>query len=202
MQESVRPPRQERSRRRVSALLDAAQDEFAERGFIAATTSGIADRAGVPIGSLYQWFPNKEALLYGLADRHLTEGAARMLDALSRAEAAPDLRTSVRTVVQDAVAINASSPELHRLLYHEAPRSAELRRRIAVLEGLLVNWVTGELGRRGVKHGAPSTELRARILVLTIDRLVHELAICPPRGATQDAVVNEIVTAAVAIAEA
>ncbi len=65
-----RVPRQARSQQRIDRILQAAALEFAEVGLEAATTNAIAARAGVPIGSLYQFFPNKEAILEALAARY------------------------------------------------------------------------------------------------------------------------------------
>ena len=66
-----RPPRrrQARGQRRIETILDAAAQVFAEVGFDAASTNLIAARAGVPIGSVYQFFANKEAIAEALADR-------------------------------------------------------------------------------------------------------------------------------------
>jgi AcrR family transcriptional regulator len=181
--------------------LDAAAEEFAERGFTAATTTAVAARAGVPIGSLYQWFPDKEALLYGLADRHLTEGTSTLLDALDRAEAAPNLESSVRVLVEAAVEANSGDPRVHRILYREAPRPPELQARLAALQDALVDRVAGELTRRGIA-GDRAPTLRARSLVLSVEALVHELVLDPPAGTSRQAATSEIVVVAVAIARA
>lgn len=86
-----RVPRQARSQQRVNLLLDTAARVFAEVGFEAATTNAIAARAGVPIGSLYQFFPSKEAILDALVGRYAAEMGAvlsdEQLDKLSLDEA-------------------------------------------------------------------------------------------------------------------
>jgi AcrR family transcriptional regulator len=64
--EPRRVPRQERGERRVAQLLDAAAAEIAATGYEAATMCAIAERAGAPIGSLYQFFPNKTAIAHAL----------------------------------------------------------------------------------------------------------------------------------------
>jgi AcrR family transcriptional regulator len=61
--------RQARGERRIDLLLDVAAQVFADVGFEAATTNAIAARAGVSPGSLYQFFPNKDAIAEALADR-------------------------------------------------------------------------------------------------------------------------------------
>lgn len=66
-----RRPKQRRSERRVERLLDAAAHLFAERGFERTTTNAVAEQAGVSIGTLYQYFPNKAALLQALNERSL-----------------------------------------------------------------------------------------------------------------------------------
>jgi AcrR family transcriptional regulator len=185
----------------MAALLDAAAIELAEKGYADATTTAIAARAGVPIGSLYQWFPDKDALLYGLLDRHLTDGTDAMLATLERAQAAPDLASCVRLLVQGAVDANSGDPRMHRILYKEAPRPAELQRRLAELQGTLAGWVEGELARRGVASGTPAA-LRARTLVVTVEALVHDLVLDPPRGVSRRAAVDEVVAVALAIAQA
>lgn len=66
-------PKQERSQRRVDHVLQTAAEVFAEVGFDNATTNGIAERADVSIGWLYQFFPNKEALLEALIERYVEQ---------------------------------------------------------------------------------------------------------------------------------
>lgn len=80
----VKAPSRNRGLQRVSALLDAASQVFAEVGYEAATTAEIARRAEASIGSLYQFFPTKEHLAAALHERHLTALAA-MLDSVAAA---------------------------------------------------------------------------------------------------------------------
>jgi AcrR family transcriptional regulator len=65
-----RQPRQARSHERVSQILDVAEQMFITEGYAAATTNAIAARAKVPIGSLYQFFPDKAAIVKALAIRY------------------------------------------------------------------------------------------------------------------------------------
>jgi AcrR family transcriptional regulator len=71
--EMRRAPQQGRSQERVKAILDAAAQLFAEVGYEAATTNAIAQRAETRIGSLYHFFPNKEAILRALAEEYLQD---------------------------------------------------------------------------------------------------------------------------------
>jgi len=65
-----RQPRQARSQERVNQILDVAEQLFISKGYNATSTNAIAAQAQVPIGSLYQFFPDKAAILYGLAARY------------------------------------------------------------------------------------------------------------------------------------
>ena len=65
-----RVPQQSRGQQRIDLVLDTAAELFAEIGYESATTNAIADRAGISIGSLYRYFPDKDAILRALADRY------------------------------------------------------------------------------------------------------------------------------------
>ncbi|HNZ65615.1 MAG TPA: TetR/AcrR family transcriptional regulator [Smithella sp.] len=66
-------PSQERSRKTVTAIYEAATDVFVTTGYTEATTDQIAEKAGVSIGTLYNYFPGKEAILYGLWEKYEKE---------------------------------------------------------------------------------------------------------------------------------
>ncbi len=76
-----RVPTQARGRERVAAIVAAAEAVFGEAGYETATTNAIAARAGVPVGSIYQYFADKQALLHAVADDYATEMLA-VYDAL------------------------------------------------------------------------------------------------------------------------
>ena len=79
---TARVPQRARGRRRVADLLQAAASLFAEKGYDAVTMTEVAARAGAPIGSLYQFFPSKEALADAVLDRF----GERLVDALNGIE--------------------------------------------------------------------------------------------------------------------
>ncbi|WP_427159526.1 TetR/AcrR family transcriptional regulator [Aliinostoc sp. HNIBRCY26] len=68
-----RQPKQTRSQERVHHILDVAEQLFIELGYEQTTTRAIATRAGVPVGSLYQFFPDKEAIVRSLANRYFEQ---------------------------------------------------------------------------------------------------------------------------------
>ena len=131
----------------VERLLGCAARLFDERGYHDTTTNHVAEAAGVSVGSLYQYFPNNDALLVGLAERHVDE-AAVVLRALSaeRRQQPRDLAATVRAFVTAAVELNRSD-RLHRLLW-TAPRTDALIDRL----GRLTSWLVDELTLLGVSY--------------------------------------------------
>ena len=116
-------PRQARARRTVGFILDAAAYILAEHGLAGFTTNRIAERAGVNIASLYQYFPNKAAILEALQARH----AARpdQPEVATRRERLADLPLAemLRTLVEGALAEHADNPAMHRTLLTALPRT-------------------------------------------------------------------------------
>lgn len=78
-----RVPTQERSRKRVEAILDAAAEVFVDPGYDSATIDAIAERAGTSVGSIYQFFPNKQALFLALSDRCIERTRSLFEDVLT-----------------------------------------------------------------------------------------------------------------------
>ena len=74
--QSAKEPKRARGKQRVAALIDAGAELFAEKGYETATMTEIASRAGAAIGSLYQFFPSKEALAEALFNRYAERARA------------------------------------------------------------------------------------------------------------------------------
>ncbi|HEY1782763.1 MAG TPA: TetR/AcrR family transcriptional regulator [Roseiarcus sp.] len=85
IQSLAKEPKRERGKQRVAALIDAGAELFAEKGYEATTMTEIAARAGAAIGSLYQFFPSKEALAEALFNRFAERAAAAFAQVEARA---------------------------------------------------------------------------------------------------------------------
>lgn len=83
--QTPKEPKRARGKQRVAELLDAALALFAEKGYEAATMTEIAQRAGASIGSLYQFFPSKEALAEALFNRFIERMEAMLDEVAARA---------------------------------------------------------------------------------------------------------------------
>jgi AcrR family transcriptional regulator len=94
-----RTPRQARGKATVDAILEAAARILRTRGPAALTTNRVSEVAGVGVGTLYGYFPDKTAILVALARRLLAEDEAAMLAALAEAPGQEPLRVIVRTLL-------------------------------------------------------------------------------------------------------
>ena len=101
----VRVPKRARGKQRVAALLKAAAEVFADKGYEAATMTEIAARAGAPIGSLYQFFPVKDALADTLVQNYVALLAADLQQLESRAA-----RLDIRTLVEELFGLLRAHP--------------------------------------------------------------------------------------------
>ncbi len=187
-------PVQQRSRFTVDQILEAAARVFAERGYAGATTNHIAERAGVSIGSLYQYFPNKDTILVALQARHMesaSEVFQGMMDEVLEEEAT--LEVLLRRFVTRVFEMHTSEPELHHVLLYEGPRAPELSEKLHRIEDSMARTVEQMLARRG---GVSRQHARhaAYLLVHVVENLAHEYLVHPPQDMTIEVFVDEIVT--------
>ncbi|MBW7968940.1 TetR/AcrR family transcriptional regulator [Bradyrhizobium sp. BR 10289] len=117
---------QERSRATVDALVEATARILVNEGFEKASTNRIAEIAGVSVGSLYQYFPSKEALVAAVIDRHNEEIMAIVRNALKEIADMP-IDTAVRQLVTVAIEAHRINPKLHRVLVEQIPRTGQLK---------------------------------------------------------------------------
>ena len=113
-------PSQARSRVTVDIILQAAARILVHRGFEAFTTNAVAEEAGVSIGSLYQYFPNKEALIASLSKQHLDDIQATLDKGLAQV-ATLRFRDLVRAMVDANVSAHLINPGLHSALSDQLP---------------------------------------------------------------------------------
>src|SRR5215467_13715524 len=117
---------QERSRLTVDALLEATARILVKEGYDRASTNRIAELAGVSIGSLYQYFPSKEALVAAVIDRH-NQNVMQVVRAALTEVAARPIEQAVRKMVATAIEAHRIDPKLHRVLAEQLPRTGRLK---------------------------------------------------------------------------
>lgn len=177
-----REPVQGRSRETVTAIVEAAAQVFERYGYAAGTTNRIAERAGVSIGSLYQYFPNKDAILVALTERHLEDGRKRLTPLLvSFVTDPPPVPRGLERIVEAMVELHAGSPRLHRVLFEECPRPVALQGRLeAAYEGA-VRAIEAWLGQRP-EVVVQDLRLAAEMVAQVVEGVTHRLVIHPGRG--------------------
>lgn len=116
---------QERSRATVDALVGATARILVKEGFDKASTNRIAEVAGVSVGSLYQYFPGKEALVVAVIDRHNQDIMRVVRRALADVASLP-IEKGVRNLVAAAIEAHRVDPKLHRVLAEQIPRTGRL----------------------------------------------------------------------------
>lgn len=116
---------QERSRATVDALVEATARILVREGFDKASTNRIAEKAGVSIGSLYQYYPSKELLVAAVIDRHNQEIRQVVREAIAEVSTLP-VEKAVRRLVTVAIEAHRIDPRLHRVLAEQIPRTGRL----------------------------------------------------------------------------
>lgn len=185
-------PIQERSRLTVEAVLDAAVQVFEQYGYAAGTTARIAERAGISVGSLYQYFPNKDAILVALAVRHLDELRGLSTRLIDRGAAILPLKAFVRSLVDGFVELHLRSPQVHRLLAEEVQLPPETRQAFDAFAEELAGRLTAVLGEHEDLRGADHATL-AYFSLQVLERLSHALVLHPPPHCSQAAYVEQVV---------
>jgi AcrR family transcriptional regulator len=191
-------PSQERSKRTVERILDAATRIFHEHGYSGATTNDIADEADVSIGSLYQYFPNKDAVLVALTQRHIESTTTELTNLLVELPSESELETILRTVV-DFLVSQHDLDDLHLLVMHQAPRTHEINVALERAKSHLVE-LTSETLRARIMN-PDKRGLIARMVVSTIDASVHDVILRQPRGKARRAAIELTIATALSIIE-
>ncbi|MFD5042333.1 TetR/AcrR family transcriptional regulator, partial [Streptomyces sp. NPDC058382] len=166
-------PRQARAELTRERILTAAAHVFADHGYAAGTTNRIAERARISIGSLYQYYPNKDAILAELLARHLD--AVTTATRRRRDDGLPgSLEGAVRDQVRAVIENHRHDPHLLRVMFEQAPRSPELLERISHHEQELIAYVQ-ELLENSPQARVDDSYVAARLVVTTVELVVHRL---------------------------
>ena len=163
---------QERSRATVDALIEATARVLVREGFERASTNRIAAEAGASIGSLYQYFPTKEALVAAVIERHKNDMMEVLRRALVRVAGMP-LEQGVRELVALMIDAHRVDPELHRVLVEQIPRIG----RLAEVEGFdreVRELVRAYLEAHRGELRALDLDLAAFVCVASVETLAHE----------------------------
>lgn len=184
-----RKPRQERARATIEAILQAATYILVERGWSAFTTNRVAERAGVNIASLYQYFPNKEAIVAELQRRHVAKVRAAFPDALPGLRSKRSLREMLGVLVRAGVEEHRVAPALHRVFSEELPASARKGLPPHDQEALRL-WQDAV---QPFVRNVPDVALAAFIARVSVHAIIHEATATRPELLDDPRLVDETV---------
>jgi AcrR family transcriptional regulator len=166
---------------------------FGRLGYAGATTNKIAERAGVSIGSLYQYFANKDEILMALLERHRAENRAAI--EASRhvlTDPAVPLAEGLRGLINALLQHHVRDPALSRVLAHGIHGPQDDRAKQKDGDEGYVAFMT-EILRSRPEVVAEDEEMAARVVVQTVGQLVRWLGHDAPPTVATDAFVDELV---------
>jgi AcrR family transcriptional regulator len=162
----------------VDSVLEATARVLVKRGFDGLTTNLVADEAGVSIGSLYQYFPNKAALVGALIEKHVDAMQSLALAELTRVAQLP-MPLAIRSVIEAMIRAHAVSPELHRVLTEQVPRVGRMAK-LREIEAITHRMVAGLLASRKPELAIEDPDMAAFVLVSAIEAITHRAALFAP----------------------
>jgi AcrR family transcriptional regulator len=191
-------PVQQRSKETVEAILEAAGQVFASHGFAGGTSNRIAERAGVSIGSFYQYFPNKDAIVVALMERHMAETTA-MFEALKvlSERVVMTVEEVVRHFVMALLQTYQQDPALFRVLFEEAPRPLGIHNARAKIHEAVANALVPQMGRL-IKAELRNPLISAHLLVEVATASVRHFVLHTPPGLHAETFAEELITMIVA----
>ena len=181
-------PRQSRSQATVEAILTAAERVLVRTGYDGASTNRIAEAAGVSIGSLYQYFPSKEAIVVALHERHCDAIWSLFEAKLAEIAGAP-LPQAVRTMIDLMVDAHGLNPKLHEVLEEEVPKRAT-RKRVRTIDMRMTELLRLALQARQAEIRPRDLEVAAFVLVHMCESICHA-AVLGDTGLPRERIVDE-----------
>jgi AcrR family transcriptional regulator len=183
---------QARSQATVETILRATAHILVREGYDTLSTNRVAERAGVSVGSLYQYFPNKASLVSALLHRHVDDMLATIV-----AEA-PTLMTlrlepAIRRFVELMIEAHRVDPALHRVFVEQMPRIGDLSRIESVQErGIALARAYLTLHAEEIRPC--DLDLAAFMVVVTIEAVTHGAVLSKPELLARPELIDEATT--------
>jgi AcrR family transcriptional regulator len=169
---------QARAQATVEVILKATARILVRDGYDHASTNKIAVAAGVSIGSLYQYFPSKEALVAALVDRHIGEMVELVRREIPTLIALP-LPAAIERAVRMMVAAHSVDPKLHKVLVEQVPRVGRLEH-VERVEREMIGLARVYLEAKREEISVTNLDLSAYIVVGMIESLTHAAVLTRP----------------------
>jgi AcrR family transcriptional regulator len=187
---SVRKGPQQRAKATVSAILDGMVRVLEQEGSDAASTSRVAEVAGVSVGTLYQYFANRDALLDALQDREFERATEMMQRVLASGAYASD-REAARAVIEGLLELHSAAPALHRLLVVEGLRVTPTDR-VQAFDMRIIAAIRSFLGLANVRMRRKNLDAAAFVVYQAVRATMLACLLERPPGLDAKTLVDEI----------
>ncbi len=185
-------PRQARAQATRDAILEATVLVLDREGLDAATTTRIAEVAGVSVGSLYQYFAHRDAILTALQEREFERAAALMQEILADGNLQRSPREIVTAVVRGLASLYASAPGLHRVLAIEGLRVVASDR-VHAFDTRVVGIIAHFLTAVAAPVRRPRVEAAAFVAFQSVRATMLAMLLERPPGLSEEDLVAELV---------
>lgn len=188
--EPRRKPLQSRSKTTVDCILAAAAQVLVKEGYAKATTNRVAAVAGVSIGTLYQYFPNKDALIVALVERHRSEMMSMLAETLASAQG-DNLEQLAQTLISAMLKAHAVDPELHRALVEHLPKENTFQQLLEInvqAEEIICSFLELHQEQLRTKH----LKLASFLVVTTVEAATHTAVLNRPALLQSEEFVREL----------
>jgi AcrR family transcriptional regulator len=181
---------QERSKATVDTLLAATARVLVREGYDHASTNKIAAAAGVSVGSLYQYFPSKEALVAAVIERHIGEMMGVVRESLVRVAMMP-LQDAARELVRVMIDAHRIEPKLHRVLVEQIPRVGNMEQ-IERVDEEAMQLVKIYLEAHRDEIGVDDLDMAAFLAVSSVEAMTHVAVLRRPELLSDPKFVDEV----------
>ncbi len=185
-------PKQTRSIETVNVILEASAQVFSNHGYEGTTTDMIAEKAGISIGSFYQYYPNKDAVLISLLERHLER--VKKLMALIQEELENEeqaLEITLKKCIGALVRHHLQDADLDKILSEQVQYPDPIVSTISGIHESMVIGITHYLeSHPAIKKQHPA--LSAGLIMRAIDTLTHHYVSDDLRTYSQEAFIREL----------
>jgi AcrR family transcriptional regulator len=185
-------PVQARSRMTVAAILEATAQVLVASGYQRTTTDAVSERAGVSIGTLYQYFPNKESLVAALIQDHVSV-ILNTVEAAMTANSAAPISTALKAIIHASVEAHRINPALHKVVFEQVPRD-QILGDILDASGRLQKLIDDFLRRKIPKLTPKRARIIALVLETSIEALTHKAVLEAPDWLRSGEIEQEAVT--------
>ncbi len=183
-------PTQARSQQTWDIIIEAAAQVLAKRGYDGTSTNLIAERAGVSVGTVYEYFPNKDVLLNALQS-HWNDTCWGYLQQLPAPDPSLPLEHGVRLMFEKWVGIFQLDPRLYAVLVHELPTRGNKWKADARLNER-VQFVARELQAHADRFRHPNILLSCEILIRGIQAYLDHLVVVDPARLASSRLLDEL----------